>query len=76
MPVQASILQADRPRAAWLAFTLLSSSFLYLTMLQIFARRSISFGAKNLLQYVTQPRFRVEPDEATENRGYMLPLDK
>ncbi len=52
MTAQASILQADRPRAAWLAFTPLSSSFLYLTILQVFTRRPMSFGAKNLLKYV------------------------
>ena len=52
MTAQASILRADRPPAAWLAPTPLSTSFLYLMMLQVFTKRSISFEAKNLLKYV------------------------
>jgi len=52
MAVQANTLQEDLPRAAWLAFTQLSSSFLYLKTLQVCKRHSMSFEAKNLLQYV------------------------
>ena len=49
---QASIPQVDLPRAAWLAFTPLPSSFPYLRTLQVFTMRSMSFGAQNLLKYV------------------------
>ena len=52
MTAQASILRADHLRAVWPAPTPLSSSFLYLKMLQVFTRQSMLFGAKNLLRYV------------------------